>query len=616
MYKAVPALLFTAALFSSSAQTFQEHANRISRDIRARHMPYGTVLNPVFGSPDSDEILHYTRCGDSAIWTGHYLAAESFRYAATRDPDALAAARRALDGVRLLVNVTGSHDLLARCAVPADDPGAQPILSEEAHNGSYAATLGGREWRWVGRTSRDQYMGVVFGLSVAYERLDDEAARATIRDVGTRLIDRLMRDNWTVVMPNGDRSTVFWHRPEQQAAILAFGRQINPQRFGTAWSQWRPGIIGLRTGIAYDAGDLHDSYFKFNLNGITLYTLVRLADAGSERQRDYWALYEEFRGPLVAHGNAHFNVIDLALRGRDGRRDAETAALIAEWLTRPARDFWVDLRGKYAACGENQACSPIPAAERVRTDFLWQRSPFQLYGGGSGRIESAGIDFLLPYWMGRAYGLEFGAAVVSAAAPTAGVAPGAIASLYGRGLGNSVVVRDSAGTDHTATVFYSSDAQVNFLVPADLSPGMAVVLAGTAAATVELSTAAPALFTANMSGTGAAAAQAFRTQSDGTLAEIPVVSCIGTACRTVEIPIADRPVYLTLYATGLNGARDVVVRVGGRVVPVLYAGSQGQFAGLDQINVQLTRELRGMGDIDVTVTAGGLTSNIARIRID
>jgi hypothetical protein len=41
----------------------------------------------------------------------------------------------------------------------------------------------------------------------------------------------------------------------------------------------------------------------------------------------------------------------------------------------------------------------------VRTDFLWQRSPFQLVGGGIGNIETAGIDYILPYWMARYYGV-------------------------------------------------------------------------------------------------------------------------------------------------------------------------------------------------------------------
>ncbi len=51
------------------------------------------------------------------------------------------------------------------------------------------------------------------------------------------------------------------------------------------------------------------------------------------------------------------------------------------------------------------ACRPIPVIDRMRTDFLWQRSPFLLYGGGWGTFETAGIDYLPPYWMARHYGV-------------------------------------------------------------------------------------------------------------------------------------------------------------------------------------------------------------------
>jgi hypothetical protein len=42
--------------------------------------------------------------------------------------------------------------------------------------------------------------------------------------------------------------------------------------------------------------------------------------------------------------------------------------------------------------------------DRPTTDFLWQRNPFLLVGGGAGTIENAGIDYILPYWMARYYG--------------------------------------------------------------------------------------------------------------------------------------------------------------------------------------------------------------------
>ncbi len=68
-------------------------AIRISSNVQRFHMPYGTILDPVFASsdpasPDYTRIIRYTRAGDSAIWTGHYLAAEAFRYQATRSPEA------------------------------------------------------------------------------------------------------------------------------------------------------------------------------------------------------------------------------------------------------------------------------------------------------------------------------------------------------------------------------------------------------------------------------------------------------------------------------------------------------------------------------------------------
>ena len=95
------------------------------------------------------------------------------------------------------------------------------------------------------------------------------------------------------------------------------------------------------------------------------------------------------------------------MRGPDATRDRNTAKYLQLWLRRPRRDYPVDLRGKYAACGADRACRVIRIDERVNTDFLWQRSPFLLYGNtfDDGTRETAAIDYLLTYWMGRYYGV-------------------------------------------------------------------------------------------------------------------------------------------------------------------------------------------------------------------
>src|SRR5437870_8073889 len=157
----------------------------ISLNIQQLHMPYGTVLDPVFASSDRaspgySEVRGYTRAGDSATWTGHYLAAEAFRYQVTRSAEALANIRNAVQGIKTLVDVTGTN-LLARCFVPINSPYAAGIRSEEAHNGIYTNTSAGL--LWVGNTSRDQYTGVIFGLGVAFDLVDDSGVQSAIRDL-------------------------------------------------------------------------------------------------------------------------------------------------------------------------------------------------------------------------------------------------------------------------------------------------------------------------------------------------------------------------------------------------------------------------------------------------
>jgi hypothetical protein len=47
----------------------------------------------------------------------------------------------------------------------------------------------------------------------------------------------------------------------------------------------------------------------------------------------------------------------------------------------------------------------VPVVLRPPSDYLWQRNPFQVSGGSYEIIENAGIDYILPYWMGRYYGV-------------------------------------------------------------------------------------------------------------------------------------------------------------------------------------------------------------------
>jgi hypothetical protein len=382
-------------------QAGEQDALSIDQNIQVRHIPYGTLLNPIL-TPGGTAIVGYTRCGDSAIWTGHYLAAEAFRYAVTQSSDALANLRGALAGLTTLTDITG-NDLLARCALPADSPYVTGISQEEAANGIYPAVLNGKNWIWVGNTSRDQYSGAFFGLATAYDLVNDASLQSAIAALATRLLDNLVGHGWNVIMPGGALTTTFLIRPDQQLAFLQIGQHVNPQKFASAYAQMSALASTVPLPLDVDASNPKSSYFKFNLDFINLYSLIRL-ESSTSLKAYYESGFAAVRLATANHLDPHFNMIDFALHGANAARDAETRADLSAWLLRPRTDVFVDWRGVIPSCGSpDEACNPLPVAARPPSDFLWQLDPYQLDGGGSGIIETAGIDYILPYWMARYY---------------------------------------------------------------------------------------------------------------------------------------------------------------------------------------------------------------------
>jgi len=126
----------------------------------------------------------------------------------------------------------------------------------------------------------------------------------------------------------------------------------------------------------------------------------------------------------------------------------------------------------------------------------------------------------------------------------------------------------------------------------------------------EIEKVAPGLFTAAASGQGVAAATA-----NGA----PIFLCATSGCVSVPIDLGSTsPVYLSLYGTGIrhvSSLANVVCTIGGVSVPVLYAGAQGEFAGLDQLNVQIPLALRGSGEVDLNLTVDGQPANTVRVNL-
>jgi uncharacterized protein (TIGR03437 family) len=233
--------------------------------------------------------------------------------------------------------------------------------------------------------------------------------------------------------------------------------------------------------------------------------------------------------------------------------------------------------------------------------------------------------------------------VQSAASSITTVAPGSIASIYGPNLaattaqagaqplpeslgGVSLSVRDASGIGHPASLLYVSPAQINFILPQDTQPGLATFIV-TAGGAADVSTSgtvlpvAPTLFSAGGTGTGVAAATAVRTQAGakGLKEPVPVFACGAPGCVAIPVDLGiDTPVYLSLFGTGIrnrSSLSNVTVTINGVSVPVVYAGPQPEFAGLDQVNVELTLNLRGSGETNVVLVVDGQTANPVTVNV-
>jgi uncharacterized protein (TIGR03437 family) len=166
-----------------------------------------------------------------------------------------------------------------------------------------------------------------------------------------------------------------------------------------------------------------------------------------------------------------------------------------------------------------------------------------------------------------------------------------------------------------APLFAVTPGQINFLVPPGLPNGIAEITVvasdgSRSSGTINIAAFQPSIFTTNQAGFGPPAAvwtpDGLRYFSVGNPDGAPVPMDAGG--------------YLVLACTGLrhapntdgnggNGvAENVQVTIGGVSAPVFYAGAQGFYAGLDQVNVQVPMSL-GKGQVELVMTVAGKLAN-------
>ena len=241
---------------------------------------------------------------------------------------------------------------------------------------------------------------------------------------------------------------------------------------------------------------------------------------------------------------------------------------------------------------------------------------------------------------------DFAPVTVSAASyESAAIAPDSIVAAFGTKLATGVFAAEDAdqataglqlptslgGTTvrvngQAAGLFFVSPNQVNYVIPTGTVSGTATVqiTAGdgtVSTGTVQIAQVAPGIFSGNADGQGVPAAYLVRVRADGSLSNEAVSQLSGG--RQITKPIDLGPegehVFLVLFASGISHASDpnsdnnlsenIRVVLGGSEAAPAFAGRQGYFVGLDQINVEIPRSLSGRGKVSLAIAATGFSSS-------
>lgn len=242
------------------------------------------------------------------------------------------------------------------------------------------------------------------------------------------------------------------------------------------------------------------------------------------------------------------------------------------------------------------------------------------------------------------------AATVEAASYTAPIAAGQIVALFGNDLveGSGIAVADSVPLPRSlqsvsvyvngvaAPLYFTADNQINFQMPYSTAEGTASVVVlrddGIASyGSVIVAGAAPALFAADASGKGQAAAQNSDFSPNGDPATRP------------QSKRARKGDYVIFYGTGAgaqlvnagNGQPLIIkdgeaasnnplaataslptATIGGKAATVYFSGLAPGFVGLWQLNVQVPHDAPSGASIEVVINFGGKTANRLTIAIE
>jgi len=382
--------------------------------------------------PDDDD--------NDGEYTSMYLAMESFRYAATKDPVARERAKKAFDFLHYLREVTEIDGFFARTIIPVswershdmDRTYTPQELAEEIIANPRQKAVEKRwhiskngKWKWKGDTSSDELCGHLFGYYCYYTYAADEMEKERVADHFSKIMDHLIRNDfnlvgvdgkytkWGVWSPKLLNNDPEW-APERALNSLELLSYLKFTYHITKDEKYQKEYLKLidEDGYLENIKMLHttnpawETYFDIYMALYVYPPLLAYEDDPKIKKEyqdhiDQWfKKNRETKSPLV---NFTYNLLS------GGHDELENSIFFLKDAPLDLVDWRFD-NGKR----EDLQVVRYPILEELQVDELrppseyrtirWDRNPYHAISGNPAQ-ERDPVYWLLPYWMGRYMGL-------------------------------------------------------------------------------------------------------------------------------------------------------------------------------------------------------------------
>jgi hypothetical protein len=398
--------------------TLQQKAEAFEKRISERHDRYGLVSDSrLLKSGDLSSNKTVTNDNDG-LWTSIYLAAECFRYAVTKEPEAKENAIKAFEAMERLETITGIPGFPARSFVASDESTGQ--------GGEWHLTPDGK-WKWKGDTSSDEIVGHMFAYPLFYDLVADGDYKIRVKNLVARMMNHIVANDfhlidldgkptrWGVWTPDSlNYATNWWYeRGINSLQILSFLKAAyhvtNDQKFEKAYEtlikdhHFDKNMVQQKMYGPFDINHSDDE-----LSFLPYYILFRYAEEPGhlpvyiKSLERSWKAEQADRIPI-------WNIISSVSLRKDCDLNIALEELqlipmdLITWRMENSHRWDLQEDQLTDRFGYRQAVRPIPTPERGISK--WNSNTYIYDSGSDGSGEDDGAFFLLPYWMGRYHGL-------------------------------------------------------------------------------------------------------------------------------------------------------------------------------------------------------------------